>query len=47
MTAEEQERRLDFAECMRDNGVGDFPDPARGEPLVNTNLIHPPQNPVV
>ena len=39
VTAEEQERRLEFAQCMRDNGVEDFPDPANGEPLVNTNLI--------
>jgi hypothetical protein len=39
VTAEEQETRLEFAQCMRDNGVEDFPDPAKGEPLVNTNLI--------
>ena len=36
---EEQEVRLEFAQCIRDNGVKDFPDPAKGEPLVNTNLI--------
>jgi hypothetical protein len=39
VTDEEQETRLEFAQCMRDNGVEDFPDPAKGEPLVNTNLI--------
>jgi hypothetical protein len=39
VTAEEQEVRLEFAQCIRDNGVKDFPDPAKGEPLVNTNRI--------
>jgi hypothetical protein len=39
VTAAEQERRLEFAQCIRDNGVEDFPDPAKGEPLVNTNRI--------
>jgi hypothetical protein len=36
---EEQEVRLEFAQCMRDNGVEDFPDPAKGEPLVDTRKI--------
>jgi hypothetical protein len=31
--------RLKFAQCIRDNGVKDFPDPANDAPLVNTNLI--------
>jgi hypothetical protein len=39
VTAEEQETRLKFAQCIRDNGVKDFPDPATGEPLVDTNRI--------
>jgi hypothetical protein len=39
VTAAEQEDRLAFAQCIRDNGVEDFPDPAEGEPLVNTNII--------
>jgi hypothetical protein len=39
VTDEEQEARLEFAQCIRDNGVEDFPDPAKGEPLVNTNRI--------
>jgi hypothetical protein len=39
VTAEEQETRLEFARCMRENGVKDFPDPVKGEPLVDTNRI--------
>jgi hypothetical protein len=39
VTAEEQEARLEFAQCIRDNGVEDFPDPAEDEPLVDTNRI--------
>ena len=39
ISAEEQEARLEFAECIREHGVKDFPDPAEGEPLVNTNVI--------
>jgi hypothetical protein len=31
--------RLKFAQCIRDNGVKDFPDPANGEPLVDTRRI--------
>jgi hypothetical protein len=36
---EEQEVRLEFAQCMRDNGVEDFPDPGKDDPLVNTYRI--------
>jgi hypothetical protein len=36
---EEQEARLEFAQCIRDNGVEDFPDPAKEEPLVDTRRI--------
>jgi hypothetical protein len=39
LTAEEQQARLEFAQCIRDNGVKDFPDPVEGEPLVDTNRI--------
>ena len=39
VTADEQDARLEFAQCIRDNGVKDFPDPAKGEPLVDTNRI--------
>ena len=31
--------RLAFAQCMRDNGIEDFPDPARDGPLIDTNRI--------
>jgi hypothetical protein len=30
---------LKFAQCIRANGVSDFPDPANGQPLVDTNRI--------
>jgi hypothetical protein len=36
---EQQSAALEFAQCIRENGVEDFPDPAKGEPLVNTNNI--------
>jgi hypothetical protein len=39
VTDEEQEVRLRFAQCMRDNGVEDFPDPAEDDPLVDTRRI--------
>ena len=39
VSAEEQETRLQFAQCMRENGVTDFPDPVDGEPLVDTGRI--------
>jgi hypothetical protein len=38
-TATEQDARLQFAQCVRDNGVKDFPDPTRDAPLVDTNKI--------
>jgi hypothetical protein len=37
--ARAQSAALEFAQCVRDHGVRDFPDPAEGEPLVNTNKI--------
>ena len=37
--AQEQKNALKFAQCIRDNGVRDFPDPAAGEPLVDTRRI--------
>lgn len=37
--AQEQADALQFAQCVRDHGVKDFPDPDPDEPLVNTNLI--------
>ena len=38
-SAGQQEAALEFAQCIRDNGVKDFPDPVNGEPLVNTYKI--------
>jgi hypothetical protein len=31
--------RLAFAQCVRDNGVKDFPDPADDQPLIDTRRI--------
>jgi len=36
---DEQNAALGFAQCIRENGVADFPDPAAGQPLVDTNRI--------
>ena len=38
-SAEEQSGALKFAECIRENGVPDFPDPEPNTPLVDTNRI--------
>jgi hypothetical protein len=38
-TPKQQSASLRFADCVRDNGVKDFPDPVNGEPLVNTYKI--------
>ena len=38
-TQQEQSAALRFAQCIRDNGVPDFPDPVQGEPLVDTYKI--------
>lgn len=35
----EMSARLVFATCMRQNGVPDFPDPIKNEPLVDTSRI--------
>jgi hypothetical protein len=35
----QQTASLRFAQCIRDNGVKDFPDPANGAPLVDTRQI--------
>lgn len=39
VTPQQMTVRLEFARCMRENGVPDFPDPAPNEPLVDTNRI--------
>ena len=36
---QEQKAALQFAECIRENGVRDFPDPGKTDPLVDTNHI--------
>jgi hypothetical protein len=36
---EQQAAALVFAQCIRENGVKDFPDPAPAAPLVDTNRI--------
>jgi hypothetical protein len=38
-SAQQQEAALRFAQCIRDNGVKDFPDPAPDGPLIDTNQI--------
>ena len=38
-TAQEQENALKFAQCIRDNGVKDFPDPTEDGPLIDTSRI--------
>jgi hypothetical protein len=38
-SAQQQAAALEFARCVRANGVPDFPDPANGQPLVDTNRI--------
>jgi hypothetical protein len=36
---EQQKVALKFAQCMRDNGVPDFPDPTPNGPLIDTSRI--------
>jgi hypothetical protein len=36
---QQQKAALAFAQCIRDNGVRDFPDPSKTDPLVDTNRI--------
>jgi hypothetical protein len=38
-SAQEQKAALEFARCIRDHGVRDFPDPGKTDPLVDTNRI--------
>ena len=38
-SAQEQEAALKFAQCIRDNGVKDFPDPTEDSPLIDTRRI--------
>lgn len=36
---QQMQAALEFAQCIRANGVPDFPDPTNGQPLVDTNRI--------
>jgi hypothetical protein len=38
-SAQQMDAALKFAQCIRENGVKDFPDPVNGQPLVDTNRI--------
>jgi hypothetical protein len=38
-TPKEQSASLRFAQCVRDHGVKDFPDPVNGDPLIDTTHI--------
>jgi hypothetical protein len=38
-TRKQQSAGLRFAQCVRDHGVKDFPDPVNGEPLIDTYKI--------
>jgi hypothetical protein len=38
-TPKQMGARLKFAQCVRDNGVKDFPDPTKDGPIVDTNRI--------
>src|SRR5438105_3224609 len=38
-SAQEQEAALKFAQCIRDNGVKDFQDPAPDGPLIDTSRM--------
>ena len=38
-TPKQMSARLKFAQCVRDNGVKDFPDPTKDGPIVDTNRI--------
>ena len=39
VSAKQQDTRLKFAQCMRDNGIEDFPDPTRDGPLIDTTRM--------
>jgi hypothetical protein len=38
-TPKQQSAALRFAQCVRDHGVKDFPDPVNGEPMIDTTKI--------
>ncbi|MDQ1496246.1 MAG: hypothetical protein QOG69_2729 [Actinomycetota bacterium] len=39
LTPAQESAALKFAQCIREHGVPDFPDPVNGQPLVDTNRI--------
>ena len=39
LSPEQMSAALEFARCIRANGVKDFPDPVQGEPIVDTTRI--------
>ena len=39
LTPAEESAALKFAQCVRENGVPDFPDPVNGQPLIDTTHI--------
>jgi hypothetical protein len=39
VTPSQRSARLEFAQCVRENGVPDFPDPTSNGPIVDTNRI--------
>ena len=39
LTPAQESAALKFAQCIRENGVKDFPDPVNGQPLVDTTRI--------
>jgi hypothetical protein len=39
VTPKQADARLKFAQCMRDHGVPDFPDPTPNGPLIDTRRI--------
>jgi hypothetical protein len=44
-SSQQQQGALKFAQCIRNNGVPDFPDPIPNGPLVDTNRIPSTANP--
>ena len=44
-SSQQQQAALKFAQCIRNNGVPDFPDPIPNGPLVDTNRIPSTANP--
>jgi hypothetical protein len=39
VSPKKQQVRLQFAQCMRDNGIKDFPDPTANGPLIDTSRM--------